>query len=260
MKLIRNISDRSIKVLFLAGIAASVLLLTTVFTLQPFSAEAGGRFGPSRSPEEIVERLKDRLDLTEEQVEAIRPIIEEKVQMRNELREEYGTDRRAIRTEMQELKRSTELKLGDVLTEEQMEKYQELRQERREQMQRGKKRGGRRQGAINKSPEQVISRLTERLELTEDQVTAITPIIEKNVEQRREIFDSYKGEGRQLKDSMRNEMQTIGEETETQLSSVLTDEQMEKFLEFREERRERMGKRMYKSGPDGLYDEQPVDN
>ena len=160
-----NKSNRTGKGSFLAAMAAGVLIAAVALTMQPSSADARGFFGSQRSPDQIVERLTDRLDLTAEQVEAIRPIIEEKTLKMNEIKESAGADRRAARTEIQKLRWDTERKLDDILTDEQLEKYLELRQERRDGMNRGKHRGGKMGKGFNRTPEQAIARLTDRLDL-----------------------------------------------------------------------------------------------
>jgi Spy/CpxP family protein refolding chaperone len=240
MKSTQNIKNRfSWKSLHII-LAAGLFIIAVALVTQPFSAEARGRLGFQRSPEQIVERLTDRLNLTEEQVEAIRPIIEDKVLKMNEIREKSGTDRRAARTEMQKLMGETEIKLNEILTDEQIEKYVELRQENRGKFYRGKFRGDRMGKGFNRTPEQVITRLTDRLNLTEEQAAEIEPIIKESLERKREVFDKYGDKRQEFRQAMRAEMQTIGNETHKQLSNMLTDEQIEDLLTLKEERRARM--------------------
>jgi Spy/CpxP family protein refolding chaperone len=73
-----------------------------------------------RSPEQIVSRLKDRLNLTDDQVNKIRPIIEESMWKQE-----------ALRKEMLQLLQSTDAKIGAVLTPEQLKEFQQLKDERR---------------------------------------------------------------------------------------------------------------------------------
>jgi hypothetical protein len=220
------------------------LIIALGLITQPLMAKSKGRFGLPRSPDAIVQTMTDRLDLTPEQVEAIRPIIKEKTRKMNEIRDRSGTDRRAFRTEMQKLRWNTEMKFDEILTEEQIDKYIELRQEQREKMHRGKFRRGKMGGGFNKTPEQVIERLSARLDLTEEQTVEIEPIIKDSIEKKREIFDKYSGQGIQSRESMRSEMQSIGDDTHDRLSAVLTDEQMEELLIMKEENRARSEERM----------------
>jgi hypothetical protein len=236
----------------------TIVLTTWIFIIgiglltQPFLAEARGPFGINKTPEQIIERLTVRLSLTDEQILAIQPIIEEKVQKMNEIRAERGADRQAARIEMQKLRWDTEIKFNEILTEEQIEKYLELRQEQRGKFSGGKSRGHRMGKGYNMTTEQVIERMTARFNLTGEQAAAIEPIIKESVEKKRAIFDKY-GENRfEVRQAMRDEMQTVGDETETELSGILTDEQMEDLRAFRDQRREWRDKRMNRPGPMGF--------
>lgn len=236
--------SRFIKSLFLVLLMTGALLFTAVLTLHPFDAEARGGYGPAISSDQIMERMKERLDLTKEQEAEIRPIIEEKVREFKELRENSGADRRAFRTERQKLRWSTEMKLGEILTDEQKEKYLELRQERHKWTHRGKRHGKWIRGGIKGSPELIVSRLREKLGLSDEQVAEIQPIIRENVEQRRGIFNKYEEEKYEARLSMRDEMKALSDKTDERLSKVLTDEQKEKFLTLRKERHEHMQRHM----------------
>jgi len=230
--------------LFLVLIMTGGLIFTAVFTLQPFYAEAGGRYRTEISPDRIMERMKERLDLSAEQEATIRPIIEEKVKKFQELKEKGGADRQTIRTEMQKLRWSTEMKLGEILTDEQRGKYLELRQERHKWMHRGKRHVMGMRGDGKRSPENMVSRLRDRLGLNDEQVAKIQPIIKESVEQRREILNNYQEKRHEMRLSMRNEMKALSGKTDDRLSRILTDEQRKKFLALRQERREHMHKHM----------------
>jgi hypothetical protein len=90
--------------------------------------------------------------------------------------------------------------------------------------------------------------MTYRLNLTEDQATDVEPIIEDSLENKREVFEKYSSQGQSARQDMRDEMQAIGDETEAQLATILTDEQMETLRTIREEKRARMETRMNRSG------------
>jgi Spy/CpxP family protein refolding chaperone len=235
---------------FFPGIlAAGVLIGGLTLTIQANSADAGGFFGQQRSPEQIMERLTDRLDLTPEQVEAIRPVIEVKVLKMNEIRENAGEDRRAVRSEILKLRWETERKFDDILTDKQLEEYLELREERRGGMYGGKQRSGWMGKGVNRTPKQAVARLTDRLDLTDEQVAEITPIIEESMKKKRVVFDKYGDQRLTNREAMRSEMHAIGDATHDQLATILTAEQMEKLNAIQEERRARADKWMNRSGP-----------
>ncbi|MEO1080961.1 MAG: hypothetical protein AAFY29_15495 [Pseudomonadota bacterium] len=94
-----------------------------------------------------------------------------------------------------------------------------------------------------------LEEMVARLELSEQQQADIEPIIRESVGKRQAIMESYGiGNGerpnpRKLR-GMRGEMQDLQQETRTELSEILTDEQMEEYLALQEERQEKMREEM----------------
>ncbi len=238
MKTAGTIKSKTRGRIIFTTLAAGLLIIAFGLITQPFSAEARGPFGGQKSPDQIMERLTERLDLTDVQILAIRPVIEEKILKMNESRTKAGPDRQTARAGKMRLKWDTTIKLNEILTDEQIAKYLELRQERH-----GKFRGNKMGKGFKMSPEKVIEHMTERLDLTPEQAEAITPIIEESIEKKQAVFEKYGG----VRQTMRNEMQTIGDETETELSTILTNDQMEDLRTFRNNKRAHMDKRMSKN-------------
>ena len=233
---------------FFATLTVVVLIAAFGLIAQPMFAEAKGRFGPPKSADEIMLTLTERLDLTPEQAESVRPIIEDKVINHNEIRGRTDTERKAHRAEMRKLRWNTEIRLSEILTDEQVDKYLELKQEQRKKFKKGKHRGGWMKKGMHKTPEQVIERLCTRLDLTEEQEVQAGPIIKESIDKRRLVFDKYREQGLKIKQAMRGEMQGIGDATHAELSTILSDEQMEEFNAMKEEKRARMDKWMDRSG------------
>jgi hypothetical protein len=78
--------------------------------------------------------MKDRLSLTDEQQEKVRPIMEEYCKKQKDIIEKYkGQERRGgdccLRCEVQRLGESTEKQLATFLTEKQMREYQKMQDE-----------------------------------------------------------------------------------------------------------------------------------
>jgi Spy/CpxP family protein refolding chaperone len=119
-----------------------VTLIASIFMTQLISAQATDPLHTNSSAEQVMARMKERLHLTEEQETKIRPIIEESVQARHEILEKDSQDRSTIKNELQELQWKTDMRLGVILTEEQMKEYEKLREEQSEKMQRGDVQGG----------------------------------------------------------------------------------------------------------------------
>ena len=111
------------------------LLFAVVFILRLSSSQAADSSNMNKSPEEIVQQMKERLRLTEEQVAKIRPVIEESFNKRRDILDNNGQDKKTNRSALQEVRWKTDMKLGLILTEEQMTDYQNLFEEKGEKSQ-----------------------------------------------------------------------------------------------------------------------------
>ncbi len=105
----------------------SVFALIAVAAVEFYPASAGAERsrGINRSPEQIVSRLKDRLNLTDQQVKAIEPIIGDSMARSRELI-----------NELRQLRQSTDTKIIGILTKEQAVEFQKIRDQRQERMRR----------------------------------------------------------------------------------------------------------------------------
>ena len=224
------------------------LIIIFAFIAQPLMAKGKGWSGPARSPDKILQTLTDRLDLSSEQAEAVRPIIEDKSMLMRKIRDKNKLNRKETRSEMHRLMLDTDMRLGRILTDEQVDKYLELKQEQRKQMHRGKFGSKKTRGQFSKTPEQEMERLITILELTEEQTVQIEPIIRESMEKRQEVFHRFRDRGQQVRKAIRAEIQIIRDETHNQLSTILNAAQMEKLTSMKEERRSRMERRKDRPG------------
>lgn len=103
--------------------------------------------------------------------------------------------------------------------------------------------------------EQRMRDTRERLELSDEQVEAIKPVLRESAEKRGAILQSYgfsieggreSGErlGFRKARAMRSEMEGVRDETEQAMEEILDDEQMDEYLEIAEERQEEIRDRI----------------
>jgi len=123
--------------------ATCVTLIAAIFMAQPILAQATDLPDTNSSAEQVMAKMKERFHLTEEQETKMRPIIEESFQARNEILKRDAQDRSAIKNELQELQWKTDMRLGVILTKEQMKEYEKLREEQSEKMQHSDVQGSR---------------------------------------------------------------------------------------------------------------------
>jgi Spy/CpxP family protein refolding chaperone len=88
------------------------------------------------------------------------------------------------------------------------------------------------QGRGMPSVDERLAQMTEQLQLTDEQVTKVRPILEKQDRQRQELFETHGGD----RETMRAEMRKLIEEGDKELASVLTEQQMTKHVEQRQQR------------------------
>lgn len=126
--------------------ATYVMFFAVIFMTQPISVQARDLPDMNSSPEQVMSKMKERLNLTEEQETKIRPIIEESIQKRLEILKKGSQDRSTVKNELQELQWTTDMRLGVILTEEQTKEYRKLREEQSEKMPSEQRSSGSRSG------------------------------------------------------------------------------------------------------------------
>ena len=170
-----------------------------------------------RRLERKLEHLERRLDLTEDQISLIRPVLEEARDRRRELRSLPRDERRsAART----LRDRVHHQLEGILTPDQLTELESMRRRHRGRM----------------NPERMIERMREHLNLTDDQVTRIRPILERAATERRSLRDLERPERREA-------ARTLRTETMDAVRGELTEAQQVEFDAFRETMRHRRAMR-----------------
>ncbi|HUI42023.1 MAG TPA: hypothetical protein VL523_08650 [Terriglobia bacterium] len=116
----------------------------------PPPAQAGqvgprGRMGggPRMTPDEQLQRMSERLNLTEDQKSQIKPMLEDRQKQMESLRADTSLSQEDRRAKMHSMMQDFHTKVSAVLTDEQKQKFEEMQQRQ------GRGRGGMRgqQGA-----------------------------------------------------------------------------------------------------------------
>ncbi len=129
------VSNRDVLKSLMAS-AYLALLTGTISLIQPVALYARD-FPQYRSADEIVAQLKERLKLTGEQEPKVRSIIEDSVMKSKGLLANSSQDRKTVKSQMQEIQWSTDMRLAGVLTKEQMKEYEKFREEQSDEKQQG---------------------------------------------------------------------------------------------------------------------------
>jgi len=216
---------------------ASALILGTALVAGGPTAMAAAQDGPGASADRSEARRGHRarrghhrrghmrqafaqLDLTDAQREAIQTTRRQMREQAQALRD--SGDREAMRA----LRRQTREAVRDILTEEQRAQMRQMRTE-----------------AADERFERRFTRMSERLELSDTQGQQVRGILSHARSQRRAIMEA----ARLDETDPREALGALREQTQAQLSSVLSAEQMETLREMRQHHRGRRGHR----GPRG---------
>ncbi len=84
-------------------------------------------------------------------------------------------------------------------------------------------------------PPAPLQQILAQLDLTEEQQSAVSSIIETDMEKHRALMEAYPPESRPDRDTIKSALEAIDQEIDGLLAEVLTTEQMEQFVTLREE-------------------------
>jgi Spy/CpxP family protein refolding chaperone len=102
-------------------------------------------------------------------------------------------------------------------------------------------------GDFAKNLDNRMAILSEKLQLTDDQIEKIRPILENQTNKRKEIFEAHSSQGFGDRRVLRNQMRALREETRSQVKHLLTEEQIEKYEAWQQEGFQKMQNRRERS-------------
>ena len=135
------ISNATLVTRVLAAVA-----MTALFAIATQAAAAGEREMDPAALEERTNEMRERLDLTDKQVEAIEPILIDHLEKTGAVLKEYGIDlqsgerpkermgfreARKMKSDLDGVQSETEGALDDILDDDQMNEYRQIAEERR---------------------------------------------------------------------------------------------------------------------------------
>ncbi len=172
--------------------------------------------GPRIGVEQRVQRLTERLNLTQEQQTKLRTIIQEEQQKLQELRTNTAITPPERMGKVRQLREQTNNKIREILTPEQKQRFDELPM------------AGMQQGAgpeARLDTNQRVQRLTQALGLTQDQQAKVRAILE----QERSKIQQVRADTTLAPEARRPKMREIAQETNSKIREILTPEQKQKF-------------------------------
>jgi Spy/CpxP family protein refolding chaperone len=192
----------------------SIILIASIFLMQTIA------FAQHSDPtENQINELKEKLNLTNQQVDDLRLILNNAREQEKEQWKLNKGDERAMRAAAKERNELTDHQIENILTAEQKTKYQKLREKE------------------PKHSDPQLMELIHRLNLSDEQAAKVETILD-NARTAREDMESSSGDRREMFENMHQ----MREQTDKEIEKVLTDEQKEEFKKFRAEREQEMEK------------------
>jgi periplasmic protein CpxP/Spy len=185
---------------------------------QPASPSAGQhhwRHGGHQSAEQRLNRMDQKLGLTADQKAKIGPMLEEQQKQAQAIRNDSSLTPEQKKAKFTELRQSTRSQIEALLTPEQRSKLAAGHE------------GGEGRGRMAANPEQRIDRLSQRLNLTDEQKSKLLPILQNQQSQ----MQSLRQDSSLTPEQRQEKAKQIRSETHKQVFSVLTPEQQKQLRE-----------------------------
>jgi Spy/CpxP family protein refolding chaperone len=136
-----------------------LLAVPMIATNAPAEAYQGGGYGGGgsrgpMSPDEQLKRMAKDLDLTADEQTKIKPILVDEQKKMEDLRNDAGGDRQAMRQKMMQIRQDRNDQVRALLDEKQKEKFDKMEQQREDRMQNHRGGGPGGPGGENPPPPQ----------------------------------------------------------------------------------------------------------
>ena len=181
---------------------------------------------------DVAAYLQQRLELTPQQLRELKPVVEtyaRSVSESIESRRGSGVEGwSSLADDLDSYHDELEAGLSKVLTSEQLAELEEIRV-------------GVRNEISNQLEERAFSGMAERLKLSETERERVLAVYQRDWRRKRELIETYRGErGREVARDVGRELRRIHEDTERDLESILTPQQLSDYRDYREEQRKKI--------------------
>jgi Spy/CpxP family protein refolding chaperone len=226
------------RIVCLVAVGATLIAGVQLVAAEVAGGPMGGRGPEGRpamkranlsEPDSRLKLLNRNLNLSKEQQEKIKPILEEEYKQLEALRGNDTLNRDDRNTKLQALVQASSDKIKPLLTAEQQAKYEQIKQTIRERRLQNK--GNRAVPPLSvKDAERRLNRLTRDLTLTKEQQDKIKPILDEETAQ----LDALRGNDTVSREERRTKLQTLNQATAEKIKPLLTADQQKKFSEIQQ--------------------------
>lgn len=181
------------------------------------------------SSEKMISDLEKKMDLTREQWEKLKPVLDEKgKELSQEMKDSVDrgfAELDKMTKKFDSMSKDAEQKVKDLLNSEEAMKLREhlakIDQE-----------------AIDKAKEEMIAKLNELLELTEEQAKKLQPVLEDSFNQLSDKIMGLTEEGTRNWVEFREEFDKLTQDLYDKVKETLNQEQMQKLEKYNEDQKE----------------------
>jgi len=212
---------------------AAIVMFAGVLVWSQGALAQGSQRREGFSPDRAVERLAERLNLTEEQKGTVQNYLQDQRSQMEVLRNDTTLTREQRAQRTREITQSTRDKIQSILTVEQRQRAEDLRNQARE---RGRQR-----------VQEQFDRTARLLDLTEDQKTQFQSYLENE----RTQLQSLRENTSLTQEERRAQARTIREQTRSDIRSLLNSTQQQRLEDLRGLRRGGFGGGRQRGGPRG---------
>ena len=212
-------------------IAAGMIAAVLVWSQATLAQGPGQR--PGFSPDRAAQRLAERLNLTDQQKSTVQTYLEDQRSQLQVLRNDTALTPEQRAQRAREITQQTRDKIQSILTVEQRQKAEDLLNQARQRVQ-------------EQAAEQ-FDRTARLLDLTPDQKSRMQSYLDSQRTQLQALRDNTAFTQEQL----RQQARAIGEQTRTNIHSLLSPTQQQKLDDLRASRRGGFGQGQRRGGPRG---------
>lgn len=181
------------------------------------------------SSEKMISDLEKKMDLTREQWEKLKPVLDEKgKELSQEMKDSVDrgfAELDKMTKKFDSMSKNAEQKVKDLLNSEEAMKLREhlakIDQE-----------------AIDKAKEEMIAKLNELLELTEEQAKKLQPVLEDSFNQLSDKIMGLTEEGTRNWIEFKEEFDKLTQDLYDKVKETLNQEQMQKLEKYNEDQKE----------------------
>jgi len=203
-----------------------------LFAIPVFAGDGGKEF----DPEKMIAELEKKLELSREQWEKLKPVLEQRSKELQEIIHE-SVDKGYMELEevsekLEAMSEDAEMKVKEVLSSEEARQL-------RDYLSKIDK------DAIEEAKNRMVAELTALLELSEEQAAKIKPVLEDSMTRLSTLFNELAKEGSKSWETFREKFEQLATDLQNSLRETLDNEQMKRLEEYNEEQKVKIQKALF---------------